>query len=83
MRTSSHAWRNRSSDRCWLPVCTIRLFFRAAFTIARPSAIVSVSGFSQYTSLPASQASIVIRACQWSGVVMTTASTSFRSSSLR
>ena len=75
--------RNSFADRCWLPVWTIRLCLRAAATIAWPSAMVSVSGFSQYTSLPALQAWIVIRACQWSGVVTTTASTSFESSSLR
>ena len=48
-----------------------------------PSSIVSVSGFSMYTSLPARQASISIFVCQWSGVAISTTSTSLRSSSLR
>ena len=44
--------------------------------IARPSSMVVESGFSHQTSLPASQAMIEGIACQWSGVEMTTASTS-------
>ena len=36
-----------ASERCWLPVWKIRSYFRAALTIAWPSAMVSVSGFSQ------------------------------------
>ena len=38
--------------------------------------MVSVSGFSQYTSLPAFMASMAMIACQWSGVATMTASTS-------
>ena len=34
-------------DRCWLPVCTIRLCVRAASTHRCASVIESVSGFSQ------------------------------------
>ena len=45
------------------------------------SAMVNVSGFSQYTSLPLRKASMAIRACQWSGVAMVTAWMSLRSSS--
>ena len=33
--------------RCWLPHWNTRLYFFTASTIARPSAIVSVSGFWQ------------------------------------
>ena len=66
-----------------MPTCTTRLCRRATSIIHRPSRTNSVSGFSTYTSLPAAQASIVIRACQWSGVETTTASTSLSSSSLR
>ena len=61
---------------------SVREFFTAS-TIARPSAMVRVRGFSQYTSFPAWQAFTVCSACQWSGVVINTASTSLRSSSLR
>ena len=43
----AQARRKRSSERCWLPVCTTRSYFRAALTITRPSATVMVSGFSQ------------------------------------
>jgi hypothetical protein len=41
----------------------------------------SDSGFSTYTSFPALHASIIMSACQWSGVSMATASRSFRASS--
>ena len=37
----------------------------------------------QYTSLPASMASMAMRACQWSGVAMHTTSTSFWSRIVR
>jgi hypothetical protein len=37
-------------------------------SIQRPSRTKSVVGFSTYTSLPATQAIMVISACQWSGV---------------
>ncbi len=46
-----------------------------------PSDRSCVSGFSTYTSLPAAQASTVIGTCQWSGVPISTASMSLRSSS--
>ncbi len=45
--------------------------------------MVSASGFSTYTSLPAWHAMTVGRACQWSGVPTMTASMSLRSSTLR
>jgi hypothetical protein len=48
-----------------------------------PSAIVRVSGFSQYTSLPAFMASMQIFVCQWSGVPTITTSTSLRSKTWR
>ena len=72
----------RDERRC-VPTCTIRSCFRAASTIARPSTIVIDSGFSTYTSLPARQAAIIWIACQWSGVAITTASMSLRSSTAR
>ena len=67
--------------RCWVPTCTTRLFsFWAAMT-ALPSLRSWVNGFSTYTSLPALHASTVIGTCQWSGVAISTASTSLRASS--
>ncbi len=51
--------------------------------MARPSSIVVANGFSTYTSFPAWQAITVGKACQWSGVAMSTTSTSFRSSTRR
>ena len=61
----------------------MRLCRRAASTMARPSAIVIDKGFSTYTSLPVLHAAIVWMACQWSGVAITTASMSGRSSTVR
>ena len=49
----------------------------------RPSATEMLSAFSQYMSLPAWQAITAITACQYSGVAMTTASTSGRASTSR
>ena len=66
-----------------MPTWTTRLCRRATSTIHRPSRGNRVSGFSTYTSLPAAQAIMVIRACQWSGVETTTASTSRSSSRAR
>ena len=66
-----------------MPTWQMRLLTRAALTIGGPSSIFSVSGFSTYTSLPALSASMAIAACQWSGTPISTASTSFISSSLR
>jgi len=57
----------------------MRLYFRAASMILHPSRMLCETGFSTYTSLPAWQAQIASRACQWSGVAITTASTSRRS----
>ena len=57
-----------------MPTWHMRLLTRAALTISGPSSIFSVSGFSTYTSLPALSASMAIRACQWSGVAISTAS---------
>ena len=69
--------------RCCVPTCTIRLWLFWASMTPRPSARSCVSGFSTYTSLPAAQASTVIGTCQWSGVPISTASMSLRSSSSR
>ena len=65
------------------PICTTRWWRLAASSMARPSSMVVASGFSTYTSLPAWQASTVGNACQWSGVAMSTTSTSLRSSTRR
>ena len=77
-RTRSAARRNLPpiSSRCWLPVwSTLPVSFTAFFS-ASASWMVSVSGFSQYTSLPFFSASMAMRACQWSGMATMTASTS-------
>jgi len=47
-----------------LPHWTILFDSRAAFTMARPSWIVRVRGFSQYTCFPARHASMAGSACQ-------------------
>ena len=41
----------------------MRLYLFAAFTTCRPSHTVWLSGFSQYTSLPACAARIAISEC--------------------
>ena len=61
----------------------MRLCLRAVSTAIRPSWTLWLHGFSTYTSLPAWQAQIVMRACQWLGVAMETASRSLSSSALR
>ena len=66
-----------------VPCCTIRWYLRAASTILRPSKMLWEQGFSTYTSLPAWQAQMVCRACQWLGVARATASMERSSSSLR
>src|SRR5664279_6332225 len=48
----------------WNPISTILLFFCAAATISKPSAIVCDIGFSQYISFPALQASTTTLLCQ-------------------
>jgi hypothetical protein len=72
-----------ASERCWLPVWNTRLYRRTAFTSAWPSAMNSVIGFSQYTSFPASQAWMAVSVCQWSGVLINTASMDLSSSIFR
>ena len=62
----------------WLPTWTMRPVRRCASTMASPCSTLCTIGFSTYTSLPASMASMAIRECQWSGVATMTASTSFR-----
>jgi len=56
---NSRARRKASDDRRWMPTWTTRAYRRAAATIFRPSTTVIESGFSTYTSLPASQAAII------------------------
>ncbi len=46
LRTSSHATRKLSCDRCQLPVCQIRPYRWTASTMAFPSANVCENGFS-------------------------------------
>ena len=82
-RRRSAASLQNGVERRFRPTWVTRPCLRADSTIRRPSATRSERGFSTYTSLPAWKAWIVCSACQWSGVQTTTASTSFRSSSLR
>ena len=82
-RTISTAFWKCGAERCWVPTAMILLVLLAARIIACPSATLWPIGFSTYTSLPASTASMVGRACQWSGVAMTTASRSLASSIAR
>ena len=70
-------------ERFCMPIWTMRWYFRAASTILRPSQMSCVAGFSTYTSLPAWQAQIVCRACQWSWVAKLTASIDLSSNSFR
>ena len=70
-------------ERDCVPVWTILLYLRAAFTIWRPSHTLCETGFSTYTSLPACMAQMLASACQWLGVAMLMASMSLLSSSLR
>ena len=65
-------------ERCIEPVCNTRLLSVTAFMTSMASWMLCVSGFSQYTSLPARKAASVMIACQWSGVAMQTASMSLR-----
>ena len=65
---------NCFSLRCCVPICTMRPVFLQMSQSSRPSGMVNVIGFSQYTSFPASMASIAIFACQWSGVEIWTMS---------
>jgi hypothetical protein len=68
-------------DRRWLPTWRTRLLYRfAAAASSSASSGLWLHGFSTYTSLPAARARMAAGACQWSGAAMTTASTSFRSS---
>ena len=66
-------------ERLWVPVWTIFLYLRAAFTSWRPSQTLWETGFSTYTSLPAWMAQMAARECQWFGVAMQTRSISLSS----
>ena len=70
-------------ERYCVPVWNTRPCRRTVSTSRRLSRIVTDTGFSQYTSLPASAARIEMGVCQWSGVAITTASTSGRASTSR
>ena len=59
------------------------LVLRAASTMRRPSLTLWLTGFSTYTSLPAWQAQMVARACQWLGVAIEMASIDLSSSRRR
>ena len=77
--TMAIALRNNSSCslRCCVPTWnTLPVSFTAS-RMRKPSSIVSVSGFSQYTSQPARSAAMAIGTCQWSGVPMVTISRLF------
>ena len=65
-----------------MPICVTTLDWRAASVIVRASCTVCVSGFWQYTCLPARITAIVIAACVWSGVAMITPSMPFSFSSI-
>src|SRR5262245_14643777 len=58
--TISRAFWKNAPERCIVPACTTRLYFRAACTILTPSFTYTQAGFSTYTSLPALHASTVI-----------------------
>ena len=64
LKTSSAAWRNRPSERCWLPVCQTRPWRWTASHMARPSRILRAKGFWPWISHPASAAAMAGRACQ-------------------
>src|ERR1700678_1581472 len=64
-------------ERCWVPICTNLPYFFFASTSRAPSAGLWLQGFSTYTCLPACNPSMAIGVCQWSGVAMVIASTSF------
>ena len=55
----------------------------AALTMARASATLRASGFSQSTILPAAAAAMAASACRWFGSAMSTASMSLRSIAAR
>ena len=54
------------------PTCTGRPVAFCFLTTSWASGMECVIGFSQYTALPASSASIVMRLCQCSGVAIVT-----------
>src|SRR5260370_4955871 len=70
-------------ERDCVPVCTIRLYLRAASTRLRLSQALCDTGFSTYTSFPAWIAQIAASECQWFGVAIETASTFLLSSNRR
>src|ERR1017187_6156578 len=55
-----------SMERCCTPTCTSLPVVRTAFTTSSPCSGSEVIGFSQKTSLPACNASTVMRECHWS-----------------
>src|SRR5258708_165317 len=71
------SWRN------WKPAWKIPLAEAAVLVTWRQSSGVTAMGFSQYTFLPISSAAMAISLWKSTGVAMTTASISLRSSSLR
>ena len=79
LRTIVAALRKLPLDRCCEPVWKIAPYRAAVSRRCWASPTVRVSGFSQYTSLPASIARLAMIACQWSGTQMNTASMSSRS----
>ena len=78
----STVWRCPSPERPWLPICVATPVSFATRATRRASRMLCVSGFSQYTCLPAFIARIETYACRWSGVAMRTASIAFSFSSM-
>src|SRR5271155_5131638 len=70
-------------ERCWVPICTTLPYFFCAYTSSAPSAGLWLHGFSTYTCLPACSPAMAIGVCQWSGLAMLIASTSFCARILR
>ena len=83
VRTRLTALNHGGIERNSLSVRNTHLALAAASARMRPCAMHSPIGFSQATSLPAWIAARAMGTCQWSGVVIITASTSLRASTSR
>ncbi len=83
VRTRLTALNQVGIERNSLSVRNTHLALAAASARIRPWAMHSPIGFSQQTSLPARIAARAMGTCQWSGVVIITASTSLRASTSR
>ena len=83
VRTRLTALYHRGIERNSLSVRNTHLASAAASAKMRPCEMQSPIGFSQATSLPALMEARAMGTCQWSGVVIITASTSARASNSR